>query len=83
MSEAEFIGMLVLALVVIIGFIVSIITPMMKLNTSITKLNDTMERLLDDNETQDKRLDKHRDEIAELKTVTTRHDTEIKELQRR
>ena len=77
MGEAEFIGMLVLAAAILIGLMVSIITPMLKLNTSIVKLNDTIERLFCDNARQDQRLDKHGKEIDEIKGTVARHDTEL------
>lgn len=83
MSEAEFIGMLILALVVIVGFIVSIITPMLKLNTNIVKLNDTIERMLADGVRRDHRLDKHGEEIDGLKETVTRHEYEIGTLKER
>ena len=39
MGEAEYIGMLISSLVVIVGFIVSIVTPIIRLNTNIVKHN--------------------------------------------
>lgn len=58
-----------LGIVALVGFIISITTPLMKLNTSITKLNNSVDVLKDaidridaENEESHKRIWKHNDE---------------------
>ena len=67
MGEAEFIGMLISALVVLVGFIVALVTPIVRLNTNIVKLNTSITQLIKDDERQNGRIEKHGKEIDELK----------------
>lgn len=83
MGEAEFIGMLILALVVVVGLIVSIVTPILRLNTNIIKLNDSITMLIKDDERQNKRIEQHGKEIDDLKIKTAKHDVEIEDLKRK
>lgn len=62
-----------LGIVALVGFVISIVTPLMKLNTSITKLNnsvdvlkDAIDRIDNNNEESHKRIWKHNDEQDEL-----------------
>lgn len=83
MGEAEFIGMLILALVVVVGLIVSIVTPILRLNTNIVKLNDSITMLIKDDERQNRRIEQHGKEIDDLKIKTAKHDVEIEDLKRK
>lgn len=62
-----------LGIVALVGFVISITTPLMKLNTSITKLNNSVDvlknaidRIDADNEESHKRIWKHNDEQDEI-----------------
>lgn len=52
MDSSTFLGMMITALVVIVGLFISLCTPIIKLNKTIQKLNDSIDRL---NEEADKR----------------------------
>lgn len=83
MGEADFIGMLISALVVFVGFIVALVTTIVRLNTNIVKLNTSITQLIKDDERQNGRIEKHGKEINELKIKTAQHDVEIDELKKR
>jgi cell division protein FtsL len=62
-----------LGIVALVGFIISVTTPLMKLNTSITKLNNSVDvlksaidRIDTENEESHKRIWKHNDEQDEI-----------------
>ena len=50
---------IVLGLIALVGFGISVTTPLIKLNTSITKLNCSIDSLNKNMETSNKRLDEH------------------------
>lgn len=62
MEQIQTIGAVVLALVSIIA----VITPMLKLNSSIVELTVEMRNIRERDEYRDKRIDKHGKEIDEL-----------------
>lgn len=62
MSDATIIALLGAA-----GSLIAVITPVLKLNTSIVKLNTTLEHVLKEDKTRDNRLNKHSEEIDELR----------------
>ena len=43
--------------------IFSFVTPMLKLNSNITRMNTLLERIIEDNNRQDKRLDAHSERL--------------------
>lgn len=62
-----------LGIVALVGFIISVTTPLMKLNTSITKLNNSVDvlksaidRIDADNEESHKKIWEHNDEQDEI-----------------
>lgn len=72
MDQAQAIGTVVLALVSIIA----VITPMLKLNSSIVELTVEMRNMRERDENRDKRIDKHGKEIDELhnKVIDQAHE---------
>lgn len=69
MNEIEFLGYTVTAIITLGGFI-AVVTkftqPINDLRIVIQKLNDTIESLKNDNALQNKRIDKHGEEIDKL-----------------
>lgn len=82
-NDATFLGLLIGALVVLVGFMVTVITPIIKLNTTITKLNDKLDHVIEDKDTQKKRITQHGKEIDELKGEAIRQDIIIKDHEKR
>lgn len=69
MSELEFLGYLVPAIVTLGGFvavIVKFVQPINDLRVVIQKLNDIIDTLKSDNDLQNKRIEKHGEEIDKL-----------------
>lgn len=77
MSWEIFVG-----ITVIFGFMVAVVTPIIKLYEAITKLScsiDAINQRFDDNQTvNNKRLEKHGQEIDELKELAQANKQEIK-----
>lgn len=57
------IGLVVSALVVLVGLFISLATPLIKLNKTIQKLNDSIDRLEDNAKVRDIQLQKLHNEI--------------------
>ena len=57
------IGLVVSALVVLVGLFISLATPLIKLNKTIQKLNDSIDRLEDNAKIRDIQLQKLHNEI--------------------
>lgn len=69
MNEVVFVGYLVLAVVTLGGFIAVImkfVQPINDLRVVIQKLNDTIDTLKTDNVTQNRRIEKHGEQIDDL-----------------
>lgn len=66
MSEATIIGLVVSALVVLVGLFISLGTPIIKLNRTIQKLNDSIDRLNQDADARDAK-------IQELMLIIEKH----------
>lgn len=69
MNETEFVGYLVLAVITLGGFIAVImkfVQPINDLRIVIQKLNDTIDTLKTDNVTQNRRIEKHGEQIDDL-----------------
>lgn len=69
MNELQIVGLLVVGAVTLGGFIAliwKIMQPINELRVVIQKLNDTIDSLTNDNNVQNKRLDKHGVEIDNL-----------------
>ena len=58
---------IVLGLIALIGFGISVSTPIIKLNTSITKLNCSIDALNKNMDVSTKRLDAHGEQIDDLR----------------
>lgn len=58
---------IVVGLIALVGFGISVTTPIIKLNTSITKLNCSIDSLNKNMEVNEKRITKHGAEIDDLK----------------
>jgi len=78
MSEIEVIGAVILALTAIIGFI----TPILKLNSSITKLNVLLETLTAAQHVTDEKVNDHEDKIHDIQLRQENHEQRIQVLER-
>lgn len=76
LNQAYFIGMLILALVVIIG----IATPIIKLTTVINKLSNSVENLGEKHNTLNDRVNKHGDRLDEHDQHFVKVDCELDNL---
>lgn len=74
MQEAQFIGYTVLSL----GAIITIIVPILRLNSSIVSLTTMLNNLIKDGEERDKRLESHANRIITMNTTVTQHGAELK-----
>lgn len=83
MSDAQFIGMLIFAIITLGTFLGLIIKPIVNLNKSITKLNASIDRLNEENDNLASRVTKHGQEIDENTRVLIVHEEEIKHLKER
>lgn len=77
-------------IMLILGFIASliaIITPIIRLNTNISQLNTTLKMFQDATEKEqqslDKRVTKHGDQIDELEKTTAGHEIRISAVENR
>lgn len=78
MAQSEFIGMLVFGL----GALVSIIAPIIKLNSSITALSVTLQNMSDNDNVRDSRLSSHSEQLDDHEKRLTEHEIRIKHLER-
>lgn len=80
MSDAEFLGYLISAVITLGGFvavIIKFVQPINDLRVVIQKLNDTIDSLKDDIMTQDKRIEKHGMQIDDLNHRVGKIETKI------
>lgn len=80
MNEVVFVGYLVLAVVTLGGFIAVImkfVQPINDLRVVIQKLNDTIDTLKTDNVTQNRRIEKHGEQIDDLNHRVGEIETKI------
>lgn len=80
MNETEFVGYLVLAVITLGGFIAVImkfVQPINDLRIVIQKLNDTIDTLKTDNVTQNRRIEKHGEQIDDLNHRVGKIETKI------
>lgn len=66
MTQNEISWIVVLVIIALVGLIITILTPLLKLNSSITKLNVAIDRLNKDNESRAK-------EILSVSSVVEEH----------
>ena len=94
MDSNTFMGLLIAAIVVLIGIVAPIITciviPVIKLNKNITKLDCNIDLLLKENSETKKHFDKNDNEIDLLRNKVIEqegelkvHDTRIRALEKR
>jgi TolA-binding protein len=62
---------IVLGLIALVGFGITVATPIIKLNTSITKLNCSIDTLNDGMATNDRRLTQHGQQLDKLEHRVT------------
>ena len=80
MGEAQIIGYVVIAVVTLGGFIAviqKITQPINDLRVVVQELRDCINSLKNDNSTQNKRLDKHGEEIDKLNNRVEKIETKI------
>lgn len=75
MDQTTFIGMFIMAAVVLIGISGQIIKPLLTLNTNIVTLNSTMKELIKNDGKQDETINKHGEKLQD-------HETRIKILEK-
>lgn len=83
MDEMQFMGYLISALVVLAGFIATIvkfIQPINKLNVTIQKLIDTMSNFEKEGAARDKRITKHGAEIDDLKKQVGEVKSDVRDI---
>lgn len=67
----------------LVSFLIGILTPLLRLNSSITKLNCSIDSLNEHMKTSKIRLDCHGNEIDLLKTKVAKTETEIESIKQR
>lgn len=76
----------IIAAIGVLGGLVALITPIIKLNSNITRLTTVVERLealvKEKTDRLDVRVTKHGEEIDELRLKQTEHDTRLRQLER-
>nr|DAU60961.1 MAG TPA: Protein of unknown function (DUF1664) [Caudoviricetes sp.] len=83
MNEAEFLGYLVLAIITLGGFvavIVKFVQPINDLRIVIQKLNDCIEALRNDNDAQNRRIEKHGEQIDDLNNRVGKMETKMEHI---
>ncbi|MGP1487540.1 MAG: hypothetical protein ACTTIQ_06740 [Peptostreptococcus stomatis] len=79
MTSQEFIYGVVIGVPVLIAFI----SPFAKLSANVAELNSTIKNQNKDIITQENRVNKHSEEIDDLKIVVARHDTRLDNIEQR
>lgn len=76
----------IIAAIGVLGGLVALITPIIKLNSNITRLTTVVERLealvKEKTDKLDQRVTTHGKEIDEIKIKQAEHDTRIKQLEK-
>lgn len=84
MTDNEVIGMAVMG-VITLGSVFTIFLkatkPINDLNLNIIKLTETIKNLLENEKVQNKRLDKHGEEIDRLRLIVNKHEEKFKNLE--
>ena len=77
---------IIIAAVGVLGGLVALITPIIRLNSNITRLTTVVERLealvKEKTDRLDARVTQHGKEIDEIRLKQTEHDTRLKQLER-
>lgn len=80
MNEMQFLGYLISALITVggfIGVIMKFIQPINELRVVIQKLNDNIDALKNDNTQQNRRIEKHGEQIDDLEQRVGKVETKI------
>lgn len=80
MNETQFLGYLISAIITLGGFVAVImkfVQPINDLRIVIQKLNDTIDTLKTDNDNQNKRIEKHGEEIDKLDHRVGKLETKV------
>lgn len=77
MNSNEFMGMLIIAIIALIGLGTAIITPILKLNKNITELNVNIKNLNARAEEDRKTISKLDDKIDNVQSTVKDHDVRI------
>lgn len=80
MNEVEFIGYFVTSIITLGGFVTVVmkfVQPINELRIVIQKLNDTIDSIKNENELQNKRIQKHGEEIDDLSHRVKKVETKI------
>ncbi len=77
MSEAEIMWTVILG----IGALITITTPLIRLNGNITKLNIKLDNINSHDAVRDKRLDAHAKQLDEHEKIIAEHEIRLKHLE--
>lgn len=87
MTNNEMVGLFFVVIIPVIGGLIALvkafITPVLKLEKAIEKLLLTLEHMKENDALRDKRLNKHGEEIDNLKTQFQDHENRIEILEKR
>lgn len=82
MTDTQFMGMLIAAIVTLLGIasviVAIIIKPIINLNRTIAKLDTTIEGIQRDSGTLKARVDKHGLELDDVRLSVTKHEETLK-----
>lgn len=82
MTDAQFMGMLIAAIVTLLGIasviVGIIIKPIINLNRTITKLDTTIESIQKDSGTLKSRVDKHGEQLDDVRITVSRHEETLR-----
>ena len=82
MTDTQFMGMLIAAIVTLLGIasviVAIVIKPIINLNRTIAKLDTTIDSIQRDNGTLKTRVDKHGVELDDVRVSVSRHEETLK-----
>lgn len=79
-TEAEFLGMLVMALCALIGLFSAVIVPLIKLNVTLAKLNSALDSVLESDKIRDRRINAHSEQLDQHEKQIAEHEVRLKHL---
>lgn len=77
MDTNEFMGMLIFAVVALIGLVTAIVSPILKLNSSIVELTASMKEVRKNDVKRDTAIQANKEEISDLKFNIREHEHEL------
>lgn len=78
MNDPNMLGYLVLG----IGTLISVLTPLFKINANITRMRDSIDNMLERDKIRDERITLHGKELDEVVRRVDRHEERITVLER-